>query len=538
MNATNSRTLCSNCGGRITDKSIICPECGTVFRERYPSFSDVTLEAEIDACIQKLSESIAQSHNLTKYAWEKEVERYAGIMSKVRQVLSNGTINAKSINIDTYIKNIDEFLYKCSNAEFQIALIGAVKAGKSTLMNAITGCEAASTAVTPETASLTKFRSSGSSENYVNVKFYKQSEWDKLWSSVRDKNSTVFVKEYNDLNADSVKNQWLNHEPIKMHFTDFSKFTDEIQKWTSAKRPEHYFVDEVEIGLATLDMPPEVVFVDTPGLDDPVEYRSKITQNYIKSADAVVVCVKADSLRGTELATIANVFSYSRTNPNKVYISATQCDRLNHPNKDWQALNELWIRHLEQSQYYNSKELAMHNIIPTAAGLHNLISKLEDCNYRKNLDEEAEGDALSMLFKYKCRSLDNFDNPQEVLALYERTGVDTIKTRLQTEVIDRRKLIAAKEIKAKYDICTEEIKNAMLKEISVNIDSINNLKKSRDELMKLGEYNKSQLESFKTEKENRKAELENMSQRTRQLMNELIMSIKNMSSNDNDDDDE
>ena len=45
---------------------------------------------------------------------------------------------------------MDTFLKKCKGAEFHIALVGAIKAGKSTLINAILGYDYASTKVTPE----------------------------------------------------------------------------------------------------------------------------------------------------------------------------------------------------------------------------------------------------------------------------------------------------------------------------------------------------------------------------------------------------
>lgn len=94
-------------------------------------------------------------------------------------------------------------MQRCSNPEYHIALVGAIKAGKSTLINALIGYELASTQVTPETASLTKFKSA--KEDFVNVTFYSQTEWSALWNSVTKSNAEVFIEEYKNLNADAEK---------------------------------------------------------------------------------------------------------------------------------------------------------------------------------------------------------------------------------------------------------------------------------------------------------------------------------------------
>lgn len=55
-----------------------------------------------------------------------------------------------------------------------VAVVGRPNVGKSTLINALLDAPLASTEVTPETASLTKF--CGADEDYVEVKFYTPEE--------------------------------------------------------------------------------------------------------------------------------------------------------------------------------------------------------------------------------------------------------------------------------------------------------------------------------------------------------------------------
>ena len=69
---------------------------------------------------------------------------------------------------------MQSFLNLCRNPEFQIAFVGTIKTGKSTLINALLGKNYASMEVTPETAALTKFRFSP--RDYLAVTFYTAEE--------------------------------------------------------------------------------------------------------------------------------------------------------------------------------------------------------------------------------------------------------------------------------------------------------------------------------------------------------------------------
>lgn len=55
------------------------------------------------------------------------------------------------------------------------------------------------------------------------------------------------MEEYNRLQADRVKDQWVGHEEILkvMPNEDIEK---ELSVWSSSKSPEHYFVKEIEVG--------------------------------------------------------------------------------------------------------------------------------------------------------------------------------------------------------------------------------------------------------------------------------------------------
>ncbi|WP_044976606.1 dynamin family protein [Ruminococcus sp. HUN007] len=238
---------------------------------------------EYEAKLGKLQKIADANYVTNEYLWDKTTEKYASKMLKVKAVLNSEGISEHITS--KMFRDIDAFLKQCRDAEFHIALVGAIKAGKSTLINALLGYEYASTKVTPETASLTKFKKSDN--NSVKVSFYSKEEWSELWKSAVDAKATVFLEEYESLNAENYKDKWLSHEDEVILCNDKDDLVSEIQKWTSSKSVEHYFVKEVEVGLEDFELPNGVILVDTPGLDDVVEYRSNITREYIDRANAV-----------------------------------------------------------------------------------------------------------------------------------------------------------------------------------------------------------------------------------------------------------
>ena len=278
---------------------------------------------------------------------------------------------------------------------------------------------------------------------------------DRLWKSAQKAKADVFLNEYAGLNADAVKDTWLDHEEEITECETKEKVAEVIMRWTSSKSPEHYFVKEVEVGITDLDLPEGVVLVDTPGLDDVVEYRSNITRNYIDRANAVLVCVKADALTGQEMATIYSVFANARYNPEKVYIIATQLDTLNQPERNWMQQREEWLKYLREKSAYNSGTLAEKNLIPVSAYLYSLLQisgSLTD-------DDDRQFDLDSILLKFRIRKM----TAEDYKRLLAFTNIDNLKTRLNENIIKNYKKILVNDIKNSYDICRDEIRDCMEK---------------------------------------------------------------------------
>lgn len=307
--------------------------------------------------------------------WNETIQQYVKNLS-LSKVLLNELRREEYFNLSSnFFENINNdirnYIESAVNPTYQIAIVGAIKAGKSTLINTLIGDDLASVSVTPETATLTKFRYS--EKNYVKIKFYTNDEWNKIWENAKKKEATQFLTEYKELNSESVKESLLGKEEQEKIFFNIDELKKEVEKWTSSQSKEHYFVKEIEIGVNTLNLPPQVCLVDTPGLNDIVDYRSEITRNYIDSANAVLVCVNAKTLRNEEALTLARVFSKARYKKDKIYVLGTQIDTFNS-SEDWEKQKKSWIKSLKEKEYFENEILAKKNILGISSSSY-LIAK-------------------------------------------------------------------------------------------------------------------------------------------------------------------
>lgn len=468
-------------------------------------------EEKLEA-LKKVSESIPVD---SAFLWDATVEKYAAKMTKVNSILRSEGISEQITT--KMFKDIETFLKRCSDAEFHIALVGAIKAGKSTLINALLGYEYASTKVTPETASLTKFKKG--KENYVKVSFYSADEWAELWKSANDAKATVFLEEYAKLGAENEKSKWLNHTEQTINCSSPDELVSEIQKWTSSKSVCHYFVKEVEVGLKDFELPEGVVLVDTPGLDDVVEYRSNITRDYIDRANAVLVCVKADALTGQEMATIYSVFANTRYNPEKVYIIATQVDTLNRPRENWKDQQEEWLKYLKGQSAFASLELAQKNLVPVSAYLYTLLMQYNDLT--ENDDKYWDLDSIIRKFRIK----DINERYQEMVAF---TNIALLKTKIQREIVANYKKLLIDDITGSYELCRESITETMVRIRTAQEDIIKTSQGGIEEIKKKQAECETKYREAEADKKELDALLSRLKTATTKRADELEKAIKGL----------
>lgn len=412
-------------------------------------FEQDAIRAQYEERLAQLTAIANDKRLTTRILWDTTAARYAKTVETVGKLLQQDEL--KNEVTPRITRQMTAFLEKCEKPEFHIALVGAIKAGKSSLINAILNDELASTQVTPETAALTKFRGNRTADR-VTITFYSAHEWELLWKSAQEAGDSKFMEEFQALNAEQEKANWVNHAPVIVESQNRDQLKAEIEKWTSSRSATHYFVKEVEVSLKDLSLPEGVILVDTPGLNDAVEYRSNITKDYIDRANAVFVCVKADRLSGQELATICGVFSNARYNPEKVYVIATQQDSLNDPIDDWKKQRVVWLDLLKGAACYGSLSLAAKNLIPTSGYFYTLLSECA------SLDRNRQFQLYSTAMKFRYMPDDITEHYEELL---DFTGVRQLKHRMDTEILEQYRRLLLEDIRNGYEQIKENITELM-----------------------------------------------------------------------------
>ena len=388
---------------------------------------------------------------------------------------------------------ISRYISDSKNPSYQIAIVGAVKAGKSTLINALIGYDLASTNVTPETATLTKIKTTD--KNSITVKFYSKKDWKKIWNDAqKSTNATIFKEEFDNL--DSMKN--------------------EIKKWTSSHARDHYFVKEIEIGVEKLNLPPQVCLVDTPGLNDPVQYRSNITSEYIHSANAVIICVNSKTLRNEEITTILEVLTKAQDKKDKVYILGTQIDIMNSQ-ADWEQQQEEWLKHLKEKQFYGSLEMAKKQLIGVSSYFYSKAINLEESlkNSKKIIFDIVSKEIISPEEGFSLARLQDFSKEQKEnikKKMIDYSNIEILKDNIQNKLIFGFNESLKIDFINRYNYLKNKIetfKNEHIEKIQGNINSFT---QSENELKQQILQNEEQKENIKNLNEKLKLKIKEITQ--------------------------
>jgi hypothetical protein len=404
-------------------------------------------------------------------------------------------------------QQIEDYVENVKNPSYQIAIVGAIKAGKSTLINALIGHELASTNVTPETATLTKFRYS--EKNSLKIKFYTRNEWNKIWKDAVNKKADTFIDEYKELKSDEVKDELLNKKDVYQIFDDIEDMKKEISRWTSSKEKEHYFVKELEIGISDLKLPPQICLVDTPGLNDIIDYRSKITRDYIDSANAVIVCVNAKTLRNEEFLTITRVFSKARYKKDKIYILGTQIDIMNSA-EDWKEQRKLWVDILKKEECYGKFNTAIEHLLGISSYAYSEALKLKgiidtgkvfDLTGKRLITSEEAQKIFKLVQENKYTEEMTEQLKKNIINFSQ---IETVKEIIQLKLLDDFNNSLVKDFTERYKVLIEEIIKFKMDYRKILSEKKEDLEKTSDELNKKVEEERSKIKEL--EKINEKLE--------------------------------
>ena len=427
---------------------------------------------------------------------QNEVERQKRKIEEIEKSIE--TVEKEfNVKFDDERKDIKEQKAFIDEPDLQIAIVGTIKAGKSTFINALFEENIASTDVTPETASLTKFRYS--TKNKLEVKFYNKTEWDELWESVKkseEKTKTkIFRDEFESSGTENIKNDYIGASDKIEEVSNIEELKNKVKEYTSKNSKIHYFVKELKVYLNNDNIHKNVTIVDTPGLDDVVDYRSKITKDYIKRANAIIVCVDSSSLRNDEYLTITKVFENIGDDFYKVMILGTQIDNKNNPKEAWEKQIEEWKKYLRDN--YKNEDLLKNNIIGVSSYVYSKVIELEN---GKECDEDGKI-AIYKLAKSYGIGLKDWQDSNLIIKNSENikdlTNIKKVNSIMHRDIISKGEEEVKKDLERRY--------LSMITNISNKAESIKN---TNSESKKTLDMTKAEQENFRIKKNKEIEEIE------------------------------
>lgn len=514
-----AKTRCPECQKSMMAWQRICPSCGYM----HPLKED-GVSAETKEKLDKIASVIKDDSLSEDIVWDSTAKKTERVLRKVRLLADIGRLPGYTEELEGDVENL---IRKCKNAEFQIAIVGVMKAGKSYLMNALMGAEIASVEVNPETAALTKFRSSNGF--YVNVKFHDKNQWNRLKDSVKvigqmGKSSLKAMLE----NPAVIKSEceWVGHEDLHIECNSLAELKETVKKYTSSQTIEHLFVSEVEVGVDKefFNMPLEVVFVDTPGLKDPVKYRSNITRNYIKKADAVLIAVPTAALttEGNEIITTV----LDCTDEKKAYIVATQTDRCDN-DEACEKIISLWVKQLVDAKRYPNERSARNRIIRTSAKMEILTANWIRLSDEERADEEMFSyEDYSALESYTKKIVRNrgydisrlpYDEESRDL-IVKNAGISTLRSKLRKNLINQYRELKIADIEEAYLRCKKQLNNICKRDIKQQQEAITLAEQGAEAL-------KMQIEMLSAEKQSLQQESDDIRNAADKLKDEISRAI-------------
>jgi tRNA U34 5-carboxymethylaminomethyl modifying GTPase MnmE/TrmE len=229
---------------------------------------------------------------------QEEVEGHHKWLAAIQEHLAETGLDQNS-EIGTGIHLMKD---RIANPTCRIALIGRIKAGKSTLINALLGIGLTSRDFAPHTSNITRIRQG--------------SQFELLWKE--------------RANPDDICR--CSHESIE-------SLRDHLYEFTGAngKRVQEVMDILVTLPMREWSLPAGVEIVDTPGLSDPDPERSKLTRDYLAQADAVIFVFSAPEMLDSEdLKELESLYTLLGRHQERIFFAANKIDAAPQGMESWE----------------------------------------------------------------------------------------------------------------------------------------------------------------------------------------------------------
>lgn len=422
------------------------------------------------------------------------------------ELVKNKAINLNNVNEET-LKEKSSNLQK---EEFILAVAGQIKAGKSTLLNAlIFGNDILPSDDTPYTAKITEIRYE--SDKKLKAIFYTKDEWQELKNEITeiDEKKVNYFKNF-------IEPDIKNSSYIK--FLNQTKEDDisNLKEYVAKGGVYTPFVKSVEIYYPA-EILKSLVVVDTPGTNDPNIFRSKITLDWIKRCDAAIYATYAGRAFDESDIKFINEYLLSLENSKRI-VAINKIDVL----ENFDEAKEL-LENNKKNETYQKTVFNEASSFVFTAGLYALLEEKEKNGFLLNEDE----------LWYKDEAKPEF---------WQNNGLNDLKNLVSDKIIQNKgkDLLVShinfiKNTFEKKEVFLDTEINALKTKISQNQKSKDEINKALDEvrnfrikLTKMQDNFKNNIDDNLAQKDN--ILKENIDKKFSGIANNLVSKLKNYSS--------
>jgi len=244
---------------------------------------------------------------------EQFLEKKRELLKKYSKVEAMNIFPVGDITLENFKNKQNDLI----NEHFFVSFTGQIKAGKSTLINALVFQDNILPADDlPETAKITIINYS--EEKYFEVEFYNDYEWEKLRNEelIVDGEKTNFFEKYlrEDIKASGIRYGEVINKPAFKE-SDITKLREYVGKDGKFKP----FVKLVKVYYPN-NILKGITFVDTPGVNDPNPIRSKVTKDWIYKADANIFVTYAKQAMSEQDFSFIDEYLFSINSTKKITV--------------------------------------------------------------------------------------------------------------------------------------------------------------------------------------------------------------------------
>ena len=388
---------------------------------------------------------------LQQYKKEKEV-----ILKKYDELLDMDIFPIQSYLGDEKPISKNDIKKKKENLEketFFVSITGQIKAGKSTLLNAlIFGKEIIPADVTPHTAKITLLQYSQTPK--LEVVFYNKKEWENL------KNDKYFSFIEEDV-EESIMNGVSPFDVISDNALIKDDKIENLKEYVAKGGKYTPFVNLVNVYYPN-EILKDIIIVDTPGVNDPNPIRDRVAKEWIKKTNANIYTIYAG--QAFDEVDIDFIDKYLLSVPKNQKITVVnKIDTVS----DLDSLKS-WIQNLANDELLKNREVITNESdIVFVSGLGALLDKMNEN------DEEFDDNLEFMWDKLEEKGFVEEENHNLKLLedkisqkLIQNKGINILNSHKQyiSTLFDRKINFLQEQI---------ELQNSHLTDVSKTKDEIN-----------------------------------------------------------------